>query len=196
MRRGARTLATIVCLAGTGPLAVRPHVAAAAEDGSAEDAALKRGRKFFKKGEKLFALGRFEEALREYERAFEEYPVPEILFNIGQCHRNLGHYDEAIFSFRKYLRLKPDAANREATEELIAELEVEKQKHAPPKGPPPDAIVPPAPPPARVATPIYKKWWFWTGVTVVVAGTATAFVLASDSGGLPSTDLGNIDFPQ
>jgi hypothetical protein len=33
-------------------------------------------------------------------------------------------------------------------------------------------------PPARVAQPVYKKWWFWTGLGAAVAGgTATAFLL-------------------
>lgn len=33
-------------------------------------------------------------------------------------------------------------------------------------------------PPARAGQPVYKKWWFWTGVGAAVAGgTATAFLL-------------------
>jgi len=39
--------------------------------------------------------------------------------------------------------------------------------------------------------PIYKKWWFWTGVGVVVVG-ATVAVIATSSGGSsdPSTEFG------
>ena len=33
--------------------------------------------------------------------------------------------------------------------------------------------------PTVAPTPIYKKWWFWTGIGVVVAGGATAAVLAA-----------------
>ncbi len=162
---------------------------------SEDDAALKRARKFFKKGEKLFALGRFAEALGEYQRAFEEYPLPEFLFNIGQCHRNLGAYDEAIFSFRKYLRLKPDAVNREGTEELITELEEEKARTA---GKPPRQRVDPIPGPTGpkdTGAPVYKTWWFWTGLVIVGAAT-TAFVLTRDDGGVPGSDLGNVNYPR
>ena len=39
-----------------------------------------------------------------------------------------------------------------------------------------------APEPTSAAQPIYKKWWFWTGVgAVVVAGTVTALLLTRQS---------------
>jgi len=131
------------------------------------------------------------------QQAFEEYPLPEFLFNIGQCHRNLGSYDQAIFSFRKYLRLKPDAENREATEELIAELEAEKARN--PSRPVKQRVEPVPSKPERQAPaskPIYAKWWFWTGVVVVAGAATTAVVLATHDSGLPDTDLENIDFPK
>ena len=38
--------------------------------------------------------------------------------------------------------------------------------------------------PAKTDKPIYKTWWFWTGAAaLVVAGTATAFILAGRSSG-------------
>jgi tetratricopeptide (TPR) repeat protein len=41
--------------------------------------------------------------------------------------------------------------------------------------------------PASAEQPVYKKWWFWTGVgAVVVAGTVTALVLTHKSSGLCS----------
>ena len=61
--------------------------------------------------EKLFALGKFDDALDEYQKAFDAKPMPDFLFNIGQCYRNLGDYQQAIFSFKKYLKLEPDAPN-------------------------------------------------------------------------------------
>ena len=73
-------------------------------------------------GEKLFALGRFDEALEQYEKAFEAKPLPGFLFNIAQCHRNLGNIDQAIFSYRKYLREAPDADNRIHDDEVAQQL--------------------------------------------------------------------------
>ena len=40
----------------------------------------------------------------------------------------------------------------------------------------------PVPPDKTAPRPFYKKWWFWTAVGVVVAGTATA-VVATQTGG-------------
>src|SRR6266511_1256884 len=95
--------ANLAVLLAASSLSVTLPAREAAARESSDDVAMKRAQTHFKKGEKLFALGRFEDALGEYQQAFEEYPLPEFLFNIGQCHRNLGSYDEAIFSFRKYL---------------------------------------------------------------------------------------------
>jgi hypothetical protein len=64
----------------------------------------------------------------------------------------------------------------------------------------PAADVPPGadlraatPAPASESTPVYKTWWFWTGVgAVVAAGAVTAVVLSSGSSkGIPNTTLGN-----
>jgi hypothetical protein len=45
----------------------------------------------------------------------------------------------------------------------------------------------PAPPPVQVvATPVYRRWWFWTAIGVVVAGgVAAAFVLRPSSDNCP-----------
>lgn len=199
-------LAVALCLSLATAVATLPARPARADEDAEDAAAKKSARKHFKKGEKLFALSRFEEALAEYQAAFEAYPAPEFLFNIGQCHRNLGAYDKAIFSFKKYLRLQPDAENREAVEKLIAELEDERaqaradakrrrrtQLEPIPRGDGRDDL-----PPAGGGAPLLwigTRWWFWTGV-VVVGGAATAYALTRDPGGLPESDLGNLDFPQ
>jgi tetratricopeptide (TPR) repeat protein len=47
--------------------------------------------------------------------------------------------------------------------------------------------------PAGGSSPVYKRWWFWTGLgAVVAAGVVTAVVLSSGSSkGIPGTTLGN-----
>lgn len=160
----------------------------------AEDAATKAAKRHFTKGEKLFALGRFDDALEQYEKAFEAKPLPGFLFNIAQCHRNLGNIDQAIFSYRKYLRESPDAENREAVEKQIEELEEEKARTGGGGGivirePPPDDRKPPK----GAKKPIYSRWWFWGGVAAVAgAGTGTYFL--TRDGSVPTTDLGNVVF--
>ena len=45
-----------------------------------------------------------------------------------------------------------------------------------------------APPaPAATSAPVYKTWWFWTGVgAAVVAGTVAAIVIAKGGNGGPT----------
>ena len=165
----------------------------------AEDAD-KESRAHFRRGETHFAMGRFAQALKEYEAAYELKPLPGFLFNIGQCHRNLGHLEEAVFSFKRYLRLKPDAANHAAVEELVADLErqlaAQKATRPPsltgPVGPTGPLLPPPPPPP----DPVYKRWWFWTGIAAIAAGAAVGiyFGVRPHAAGPPTSALGNIDF--
>lgn len=160
-------------------------VAAPARSAHADDPATRAARRHFERGEKLFALGKFDEALEEYQTAFDAKPLPGFLYNIGQCYRNLGDYDQAIFSFKKYLKLEPDASNKEAVERLIEELEEKKaqgdsQKYIKKKQEGP--------------RPIYKKWWFWTGVGVVAVGGTAAIYASGGGSSPPTTDLGNIVF--
>jgi len=173
-------------------VAVLAMLVAIARTAAADDPATRDARQHFDKGEKLYALGRFDAALVEYEAAFEAKPLPGFLFNIGQCHRNLGDYDSAIFSFRKYLRLAPDAENREAVLALIDDLEQQKEQAEQTKRQ--QAFAPP-PSPQRTDRPrrFYTRWWFWGGVAAVAgAGAGTYFLLRDD--GTPDSDLGNVVF--
>ena len=176
----------------------------AARVAAADDADLRTAKRHFERGEKLYALTKFSEALDEYQKAFDAKPIPDFLFNIGQCYRNLGDYDSAIFSYRKYLKLAPDAPNRDKVEQLISDLQ-EKQGQSdtqrdtqrlglgrnrrPEPAPEPD-------PEGSPDRPVYKRWWFWTGIAVVavgVGGGVAAYELTK-SKGPPSTSLGNIVF--
>src|SRR5580765_3001478 len=88
-------------------------VAAPSRSVHAEDVQTRAAKRHFERGEKLFALGKFDEALEEYQKAFDAKPLPDFLYNIGQCYRNLSDYDQAIFSFKKYLNLQPNAADKD-----------------------------------------------------------------------------------
>src|SRR5512147_2727070 len=107
-------------------LVVCVAVAAPSREVRADDPATRSARRHFERGEKLFALGKFDDALEENQTAFDAKPLPGFLYNIGQCYRNRGDYDQAICSFKKYLKLEPEASNKEAVERLIEELEEKK----------------------------------------------------------------------
>src|SRR5205814_7277149 len=75
----------------------------------AEDTTTRAAKRHYDRGQKLFALQKFDEALDQFQQAFDAKPIPDFLFNIGQCQRNLGDYESAIFSFKRYLKLSPHA---------------------------------------------------------------------------------------
>lgn len=170
----------------------------------AEDAATRAAKRHYQKGDRLFALGKFEAALVEFEAAYQAKPVPKLLFNIAQAHRNLDHYDQAIFSYRKYLREIPDADNRDAVEKLIDDLEAksqsakddERQRLAAldldrQRDRDRDRDQKPITPGA--SKPIYTRWWFWGGIAAVAGASTGGYLLLRDDG-VPSTDLGNVVF--
>ncbi|MEJ7599991.1 MAG: tetratricopeptide repeat protein [Kofleriaceae bacterium] len=155
----------------------------------AETAQEKASRRYFDRGEKLFALGKFEDALEQYQKAYDAEPFPSLLFNIGQCHRNLNDYESAVFSYKKYLKLEPEAPNREQVEGLIEDLERKLEEGDTDKFRLRKKDREPA-----ASAPVYKKWWFWTGIAVVGVAGGIGIYAATSGGGLPDSELGNIVF--
>jgi hypothetical protein len=69
----------------------------------------------------------------------------------------------------------------------------------PTEPPPPTdpAVSPPAepvePPPPPKKTPVYKRWWFWTAIGVVVVGATLGGIAGAMSADrIPETDLGEV----
>lgn len=107
----ARTLLTLVLVAGMLPFP------AAAADRATE------ARQAFERAERDYEMGRFEEAIDGYARAFELSGFPELLFNLGQAHRQLGQWERAGFFYRRYLSRVGKPKNRKLVEDLIAEVD-------------------------------------------------------------------------
>jgi tetratricopeptide (TPR) repeat protein len=173
-------------------------------------------------GVQHFDLSEFDAALTEFKEAYRNKPDPVFLYNIGQCHRRLGHTDDAITFYQTYLRKAPDAKNRDEVERRIKELESLRDAESasttksttdrPPtlprstvardKAVAETVVVPPtagidlsardkAAPSSGGA--FYSRWWFWTAVGAVAAGTATVAVIMAtrDPTKIPSTSLGS-----
>lgn len=117
-------LGTAIALAALGLL----HMGEA----SAETARKERSDALSETAYARYQLGRWDEAITLWEQAYAEFPSPEILFNLAQSHRQLKHYEKAVFYYRGYLRDAPAAANRRQVEELVRELDqvIEQQKAA------------------------------------------------------------------
>ena len=79
------------------------------------------------RAQSLYDLGKFDEAIPEFEAGYRLDPQPAYLFNIAQAHRLAGRRDRALYFYRRYLELAPDAGNRADVEERIASLEAEQQ---------------------------------------------------------------------
>lgn len=160
----------------------------------ADDPGERSAKRHYDRAKKLFELQKFDDALEQFQKAYDASPIPDFLYNIGQCQRNLGDYKAAVFSFKRYLKLDPETERREKLEALIEELErkidegdAERLALKPTKKQQPD------PGPESGSSPVYKKWWFWTGIAIVGVGAGVGVYLATRSGA-PDTDLGNIQF--
>ena len=101
-----------------------------------------------------YNLSEFSEALASFKEAYRNYPDPSFLFNIAQCHRQLGQKQDAVRSYRAYLREAPTVANRTEVEQLIASLEQSiREERATMSRPPTGAMSPGSPGPPAEATP-------------------------------------------
>ena len=125
-----------------------------------------------KRAEGLFALGRYGEALALYEQGYSQMPSRVgLLLRIAGCQERLGgegRLRRAKVNYQRYLELRPKSSARPGIEKRIVLLErrIEKASQGL------DAAEP-------AGTPVYKKWWFWTGMIVVVGAVVTGIILAS-----------------
>jgi hypothetical protein len=103
------------------------------------EADTKAARAHFQRAEAAYNLGKFHEALAGYEAAYQAKPLPGLLFNIAQCHRNLGNQERALFFYRRYLAVDPATNNRALVEKLIAESEKPRDARSGPAA----AVAPP-----------------------------------------------------
>ncbi|MBL8923405.1 MAG: hypothetical protein JNJ54_31420 [Myxococcaceae bacterium] len=162
----------------------------------------KAARALFADGQKAYDLGEFDRALTLYSEAYKLKALPGFLFNIAQCHRQLGNYERAAFFFGRFIdNTKPEAANVALATELKADMErrqaekldaekraadearAEAEKRAaeakakdapiaPPLTPGELPQLPPPPPPAVEPEPVTKQAWFWIVVGGAVVATA------------------------
>lgn len=173
------------------------------------DADKAHAREAFRRALHAYDFGEYAKALDAFKEAYNAYEDPGFLFNIAQCHRQLGQNDDAIRFYSTYLSKVPQAPNQREVRAMIVKLEklsAEQHAAAPPppttppvvapvETPPPVVATPPvvtaapavvvvaAPPPPRT-TPLYKRWWLWTAVGGAVAiglGVGLGVGLAHDN---------------
>jgi tetratricopeptide (TPR) repeat protein len=104
-----------------GLCALAPRPAAGAE---ITNEAKAQAREKYSEGNAAYEHGDFYKALGAFDAAYHLAPLPGFLFNVAQCHRQLGAYERAAFFYRRYLALsEKEPANAPMVKELIAEMD-------------------------------------------------------------------------
>ena len=94
--------------------------------------ALQEAKDHYDRGMAHYELGEFAAAVDEFKAAYALSQAPGLLFNLAQASRLNKEYEQALHFYRTYLRVRPDAANRDDVEKRITELEpvVEMRRRA------------------------------------------------------------------
>jgi hypothetical protein len=101
-----------VALAGPPPKAVRKPAPADLPQNSLT---------YFVDGVMLDKAGDWDLAISRYRSAGSD--VPAVVYNIADLQRRREDWNEAIFMYKKYLELAPDAPDRAAVQKLIEQLQ-------------------------------------------------------------------------
>jgi len=154
-----------------------------------------KARLYFKLGEKYYAEKKYEAALEAFQRAQTLTPTAYMHYNMGRCLEQMGRPKQAARQYERLLEKKPDFADRAAVEAKIRALkDREIRQPAMPAAAVDSASGEGASRAPPSATPIYKKWWFWTLVGAVVVGGVTVGVVAGTREGPPPAELGVWNF--
>jgi tetratricopeptide (TPR) repeat protein len=114
-----RTVVLVALLAGTA-VADKP---VRKTEPKVSDKFLKAASEAFARARVADEAGNLEEALKHYEKAHAISPHANTMYNIADLQRRLGRTGPAVWSYRKYLELAPQADDRPAVEALIRTLE-------------------------------------------------------------------------
>jgi len=150
----------------------------------AQQDTLRRAKTLFEKAEVHFSVQEFSKALLLYKESYKAHPLPELLYNMGQCCRFMGQCKKARLYYEQFLLKRPKSKQRGAIKKLIERCEAEAGASRPTGGQASPAAggqaeEPPAPPPGGADRPDetsagVSRAWFWSGVGVTAALLATA----------------------
>jgi tetratricopeptide (TPR) repeat protein len=96
----------------------------------AADPKLEEARRLFDEASIQYKTGDYQQALESFKQVYALTQEPSILFNIGQCQRFLGQPEEAVKSFRTFLRDAPENPLVENAKLRISEIEAEIAKQS------------------------------------------------------------------
>jgi tetratricopeptide (TPR) repeat protein len=82
-------------------------------------------------GKKAYDAGNFEASLEKFQRALEILEHPDFVYRVALAHEKLGHTEQALENYRKFLEMAPDADDRGKVERTIQRLEQELEQQRP-----------------------------------------------------------------
>lgn len=78
---------------------------------------------YFNKAEALYRVQEYEEAYQYYKQSYLLSLQATLLFNMGQCSRQMGKHEEALKSYKSFVRDDPGNKLRPQVEKLIEDEE-------------------------------------------------------------------------
>jgi tetratricopeptide (TPR) repeat protein len=193
MRVAVWALVIVVVGIGTlrGPLAIPT-----AHADPLSKPALAEARDHLALGNKLYNVRSFDEAVAEYKAGALIEPAPVFDYNLGQCYRLTGKYQEAIWHYERFLaRGKPAGKLLDSVNDFMVQMRSELDKKAmtqKPTEPAPTAAPvasQPAPPPQARPLPVppavrRTEAWYRDGLGWGLAGAGVVGIAVG--GGLLS----------
>lgn len=86
-----------------------------------------RAAELYKKSADAYLQGDFATAIKLLDEAYGLDPQPVLVYNQARAHEGLGHVDEAITLYEKYLSEEPTSPDRGAIEQRIATLKKQRE---------------------------------------------------------------------
>ncbi|MBI2893283.1 MAG: tetratricopeptide repeat protein [Deltaproteobacteria bacterium] len=79
-------------------------------------------RRHFERAEAHYQRGEYQQAFHAYEAAYVAAPLPDFLFNMGQCQRKLGNRQRAIELYERFLESSNDPDRRRVARQVLDEI--------------------------------------------------------------------------
>ena len=138
-------------------------------------------------GNRLYRLREFEKAIDEYKAGSLKEDAPVFLYNLAQCYRQLGRYEDAIWHYERFIdRGKPTGQMKDAIDGFVKQMKDELAKKAmtqPPIEPAPDKPPPETGPKTVTIVDRGEPWysdplgWGLTGAGVVGVGVSLGLIV-------------------
>lgn len=105
--------------------------ATARADGALAEPVSAEARQHFLRGNRLYRIREFAKAIEEYKASVLIEDKPVLTYNLGQCYRQLGSPEEALWYYERFLRQgKPTGELKATVEKFIEQMKRLKAEQA------------------------------------------------------------------